>query len=463
MEDAVSFAGNEFLSGWHRSSQHCEYSDRFVPSRVASDLQTGLTLVDVDENEPPSNSPETGIAPRTPAKENNEVYKRLLHAELLGSPGSPAKDDEPAASPLSPERQGLFRYKIGAEQASDELNSPIPLWSLHGAKAHRKPVRHVPTRAYRILDAPQIRDDFYLNVLDWGSQNLIAAGLGDGVYIRNQGTNNVSLLTSLGPDRVASVKWAADGNHLAVGTLCSDVQLWDVEAGVMIRQCSGHRDRVGIMAWSGDLLSTGSRDGRVLHRDVREPADWTFRSENHGGEVCGLAWSPDQQHLASGSNDGDVRLWSIDGLHKKRPRLKLAAHHSAAVRAIAWSPHQRGLLATGGGVSDQVIRFWNALTDTPGKSMSAGSQVCNLHWARNANEVVSTHGYSNNEIIVWRYPCLTRIASLRGHAARVLHLAASPDGRCLVTGAADETLRFWEVFPPRQTSVTRPAFFQTIR
>lgn len=33
--------------------------------------------------------------------------------------------------------------------------------------------------------------------------------------------------------------------------------------------------------------------------------------------------------------------------------------HTAAVKAIAWSPHKSGLLATGGGTQDRTIKFWN--------------------------------------------------------------------------------------------------------
>ena len=48
---------------------------------------------------------------------------------------------------------------------------------------------------------------------------------------------------------------------------------------------------------------------------------------------------------------------------------------------------------------------------------------------------------------------MSRVATLTGHTTRVLYLAASPDGRSIVTGAGDETLRFWSVFPgPRGES-----------
>ena len=42
---------------------------------------------------------------------------------------------------------------------------------------------------------------------------------------------------------------------------------------------------------------------------------------------------------------------------------------------------------------------------------------------------------------------MKRMATLTGHTYRVLYLAASPDGQTLVTGAGDETLRFWKIFP----------------
>lgn len=79
--------------------------------------------------------------------------------------------------------------------------------------------------------------------------------------------------------------------------------------------------------------------------------------------------------------------------------------------------------------------------------IDTGSQVCNLMFSRNVNEIVSTHGYSLNQIIIWNYPTMERIAVLTGHTLRVLYLAMSPDGRTIVTGAGDETLRFWDVFP----------------
>ena len=71
-------------------------------------------------------------------------------------------------------------------------------------------------------------------------------------------------------------------------------------------------------------------------------------------------------------------------------------------------------------------------------------------FSKTVNEIVSTHGYSQNEINIWKYPKMDKIATLTGHTYRVLYLAMSPDGSTIVTGAGDETLRFWNVFPTRE-------------
>jgi len=68
-------------------------------------------------------------------------------------------------------------------------------------------------------------------------------------------------------------------------------------------------------------------------------------------------------------------------------------------------------------------------------------------FSKTSNEIVSTHGYSLNQIIVWKYPTMQKIATLTGHTYRVLYLSMSPCGQNIVTGAGDETLRFWNVFP----------------
>lgn len=162
----------------------------------------------------------------------------------------------------------------------------------------------------------------------------------------------------------------------------------------------------------------------------------------HKQEICGLKWNPDDGQLASGGNDNKLFVW--DKLNTT-PLYKFS-EHTAAVKAIAWSPHQRGTLVSGGGTADRRIKFWNTLTGQRTNEIDTGSQVCNLAWSKNSHEIVSTHGYSENQIVVWKLPSMTQVVSLTGHTCRVLYLAMSPDGEVIVTGAGDETLRFWNCF-----------------
>jgi len=210
-----------------------------------------------------------------------------------------------------------------------------------------------------------------------------------------------------------------------------------------IRSLSGHAARIGVISWATNVISTGSKDYNILNRDLRLSEPYYDKLYAHKQEVCGLKWSFDETQLASGGNDNKLVIWS---LNSNQPLAKFCTHN-AAVKGIAWSPHQSGLLATGGGTADRCIRFWNTNTLQQISYVDTGSQVCNLVFSKNSHELVSTHGYSLNQIIVWKYPTMQKLATLTGHTYRVLYLGISPDGQSIVTGAGDESLRFWNVFP----------------
>lgn len=60
------------------------------------------------------------------------------------------------------------------------------------------------------------------------------------------------------------------------------------------------------------------------------------------------------------------------------------------------------------------------------------SQVCSLLWSNEYKEIVSAHGFANNEVTIWKYPSMVKTAELLGHTERVLHTAISPDGSTIV-------------------------------
>jgi cell division cycle protein 20 (cofactor of APC complex) len=81
----------------------------------------------------------------------------------------------------------------------------------------------------RTLDAPDLVDDYYLNLLDWGSANVLAIALGNTVYLWDASNGSTSELVTVDDENgpITSVSWAPDGRHIAVGLNNSEVQLWD--------------------------------------------------------------------------------------------------------------------------------------------------------------------------------------------------------------------------------------------
>jgi cell division cycle protein 20 (cofactor of APC complex) len=212
-----------------------------------------------------------------------------------------------------------------------------------------------------------------------------------------------------------------------------------------VRTLKGHNARVGALAWNGTQLATGSRDNTVMMHDVRIREHRTATLTSHSQEVCGLKWAPSGNQLASGGNDNLLHIWDQNSIGNGTHLHRLDAHQ-AAVKALAWCPFQSNLLASGGGTADRCIKFWNTNTGALLNSVDTHSQVCSLQWNKHERELLSSHGYSQNQLCLWKYPTMTKMAELTGHSARVLHMAQSPDGTTVVSAAADETLRFWKCF-----------------
>eukprot|EP00049_Salpingoeca_infusionum_P025856 m.22195 g.22195 ORF g.22195 m.22195 type:complete len:527 (-) comp8364_c1_seq3:25-1605(-) len=336
--------------------------------------------------------------------------------------------------------------------------SPVSSASQKLLAAPHHQARQIPNTPYKILDAPDLIDDFYLNLLDWSSTNTLAVALDTCVYLWSARTSAVTKLCDVAEPRtvpkVTSLRWALDGKQLAVGLGDGTLGLWDPVKTSLVRSYAAHPSRIGCLAWNPTLVAAGSRDNKITVHDPRDRAACAYTIEGHSQEVCGIQWAPNGTHLASGGNDNRLFVWHPSA-STDRPLHSFS--HAAAIKAIAWSPHQHGLLASGGGTADKSIRFWNTLSGQMVHLVNTGSQVCNLAWSPHSKELVSTHGFSHNQVIVWSYPAMTQLAVLTAHTARVLYLAVSPDGKSICTGAGDETLRFWTVFKKGNTRKTTHA------
>lgn len=333
----------------------------------------------------------------------------------------------------------------------------LPLFTPTNAPAVCAPerqTRKINTKPVKILDAPGLADEFYANILDWSqSLDVMALGLGSCVYAWNPHSSQVSVIADLSNTpsgvsdaTVSALKWTDDG-CIAIASSTGEIQLWDAEQSTLLRTMRGRMGRVASLSWNDYLLSSGGRDGSVWNHDVRIKQHKVAELAGHNGEVCGVEWRGDGRLLATGGNDNLVNIW--DARTSAVPRFQLQ-QHEAAVKALAWCPWQSSVLATGGGSADKKVKMWNAASGSCTETLDAGAQVTSLHWNEEYKEIVASLGYPTNGITVWGQNPNQKFSKhaeiLNAHDSRILHSTMSADGTTLVTGSADENLKFWNMF-----------------
>ncbi|XP_068197130.1 cell division cycle protein 20 homolog [Antennarius striatus] len=380
------------------------------------------------------------------------------------SPDAPASDGLSPRKSVTASRESSMRQTGNTDDATilriggKPVNAPEGyqnnlkvLYSQSVTPASVRKTRYISSTPDRILDAPELRNDFYLNLLDWSSRNVLAVALHNSVYLWNASQGDIILLMKLEreEDYVSSLSWTKEGSYLAIGTSDCNVQLWDVENQKRLRSMAGHTARVGSLSWNEHVLSSGSRSGHIQHHDVRVAEHHICTLTSHSQEVCGLQWSPDGRYLASGGNDNLVYVWprvQQGSVSNARQSVCSWSEHQGAVKALAWCPWQPNILASGGGTSDRHIRTWNVNSKSCLTSFDTQSQISSLVFVPNYKELVSAHGYAHNNVVIWKYPSLTKVAELNGHKDRVLSLTLNPDKSTIATMAGDETIRLWKSF-----------------
>ncbi|XBH76666.1 hypothetical protein VPH35_103269 [Triticum aestivum] len=335
------------------------YGDRFIPNRSAMDMDMTHYLLTE-----PRKDKENAATP-SPAR---EAYRRLLPKKLFNNHTRIL-----AFQNRLPEPANNFLAELRADAASIQ-DKPA------------KQRRYIPQSPERMLDAPGLVDDYCLNLLDWGSANVLSIALGNTVYLWDASSGSTSELVTVDEDDgpVTSVSWAPDGRHIAIGLDSSAVQLWDSTSNRLRRMLQGvHESRVGSLAWNNNILTAGDMDGKIVNNDMRIRNHAVQTYHGHHQEVCGLTWSGSGKRLASGGNDSLLHIWDVSMASSAQSTGRTQWLHRlddnlAAVKGLAWCPFQSNLLASGGGVGDRCIKFWNTHIGACLNSVDTGSQVCAL-------------------------------------------------------------------------------------
>ena len=213
---------------------------------------------------------------------------------------------------------------------------------------------------------------------------------------------------------------------------------------------SGAANTVVSMAFSpdGNILAVGSDDDKIRLWNITHTFEVATPIgpplSGHGGPVYSVAFSPDGYTLASGSGDDTVRLWNL-------PSTMLSGQ-AGAVGTVAFSP-DGNVLATGS--NDDTIRLWNvtfpAYPAPLGQPLTSGSSsITSVAFSPDGRTLAA--GLNNDTIQLWNVTNPARPtklgAPLTGFTESVRAVAFSPNGRTLAAGSNDDTIRLWNVTNP---------------
>lgn len=259
-----------------------------------------------------------------------------------------------------------------------------------------------------------LRND--LSGLDLHQLSLRSANL-RGVALRDTSLAETTLHNAQftdSSDAIWAMAFSKEGAYWAGGSRQGQVQLWRYTQQRLQRTWRAHHSVVTAVAFSPDeqCLATASWDGVIkLWSTADGGLLWTSPPVD---AIMKLAFSPDGRALASGGTDGQIRLWDV----ASGALLQTLNEHTGAVFCVAWSTDGE-LLASAG--HDGQIRLWE----------TAGAESPDLQPAP--------------------------VRTLAGHSGPVRGLAFAPDGQTLASASWDRSVRLWDLpsGAPKETIPTQ--------
>lgn len=175
----------------------------------------------------------------------------------------------------------------------------------------------------------------------------------------------------------------------------------------------------------GAMLTTLEKAPRLIHF-----------LRGHTAPVSALAFSPAQGLLASGGQDGEVRLWEVDS---GQPLGEPLSGHTAFVRALAFSADGQRLVSAG----DDALIAWEVATRQPLAQASLDISAWSMALSAEGRLAV---GHGDGSLTLRNAETLELLADpFMAHDGAVMSLAFHPDGRKLISGGWDQTVAGWDL------------------
>jgi WD40 repeat protein/serine/threonine protein kinase len=213
----------------------------------------------------------------------------------------------------------------------------------------------------------------------------------------------------------------------------------------------------------GQRIASGSQDGTIKVWDVATGRDLAGLVA-HEGQVAGVAFNSDGQRLATGSWDGTVKLWDVQALvnHRSASPLRILKGHTGRVNYVAFSPDGRNLASTSAGIGQNVgeIKIWDAATGADvGTLASPEGNVYCVAFSPDGEQLASAG--ADKSVRLWNVHTGQEQQIFRGHTEVVWAVAFSPDGQRLASGGGqafdslEGELKIWDLQTGQEVSALR--------
>ena len=270
---------------------------------------------------------------------------------------------------------------------------------------------------------------------------------------------NTGTLKSTLTDTVYSVAFSPDGRTIASGGRDNTIRFWDVATGTPKYTITEHTNSVvssvsfspdgktiASVSWSYAPTNAPWRGAAIRFWDVNTGTlKNTIMGDTH--RVNSVAFSPDGNTLATGSEDTTIRLWDVNTGTLKNTLIG----HTNDVTGVAFSP-DGNTLASGHGlgiIADEIvyggINLWDVHTGNLKNTITAGIErfdASGVAFSPDGN-IIAIGIYDT--VHLWDVATGTLKSTLTGHTGSVRSVAFSPDGNTIASSSVDTTIRLWDV------------------
>ena len=188
----------------------------------------------------------------------------------------------------------------------------------------------------------------------------------------------------------------------------------------------------------GTALASGSDDGTVKLWDVTTHEN-IATLQGHTNWVYSVSFSPDGATLASGSWDGTIKLWDV-ATHENIATLQRPLENWSL--PMSFSPDGTVLAS---GAADGTVKLWDVATHENIATLQGHLEDSFILVSFSPDSTTLASGSSDGTVKLWDVATHENIATLEGHTDYVSSVSFSPDGTTLASGSSDGTVKLWDV------------------